>query len=100
MLNFGNIKAYDYFNSNTTIVETINQFIVRGDASIETYSDVPKTVSVAASLLTLNFKVNIKADGLNFNGVLVALNQNGVLKTSDIPTVQATLFFSIERNFM
>ncbi|MEO8210791.1 MAG: T9SS type A sorting domain-containing protein, partial [bacterium] len=40
------------------------------------------TVSVATNLVSPNFKVNIKADGLNYNGALVAINQNNVLKTS------------------
>jgi len=82
MLNFGKIQAYNYFNGNGTVVATINQFMVLGDASIETYSDVPKTVTVVTNLVSPNFKVYVKADGLSYSGALVAINQNNVLKTS------------------
>ncbi|MBX7042490.1 MAG: T9SS type A sorting domain-containing protein [Ignavibacteria bacterium] len=82
MLNFGKIKAYQYFNGNGTVTETINQFMVLGDPSQEAFSDAPKNVSVTSSLSGNFFTVNVKAEGDNVKGSLVALHQSDLLKAS------------------
>lgn len=80
MLNYGKMQAYNYFNGNTTVVETINQFMILGDPTIESYSDIPKNLNVVSSLLGTDYKINVKSAGSNVEGALVAVNQNEVLK--------------------
>lgn len=82
MLNFGKVKAYQYFNGNGTVVETINQFMALGDPSQEAFSDMPKTAVVTSSMSGNNCIVNVKALGLNLKGSLVAVHQSDSLKTS------------------
>jgi gingipain R len=82
MLNYGKIQAYNYFNGNSTVVETIDQFMVLGDPTIESYSDIPKYLNVISSLNGDEYKINVKSNGVNVEGALVAVNQNNTLKIS------------------
>lgn len=82
MLNFGKIKAYQYFNGNGTVTETINQFMVLGDPSQEAFSDIPKNVNVTSSLAGNNYVVNVKAGGSNVKGCLAAIHQSDSLRIS------------------
>ncbi len=82
MLNYGKIQAYNYFNGNGTVVETINQYMVLGDPTQEAYSDVPKGLNVITSLSGLDYKINVRAQGINSAGALVGVNQNNDHKAS------------------
>ncbi len=82
MLNFGKIKAYQYFNGNGTVVETINQFMVLGDPSQEAFSDIPRSVTLATSYNGNNCILNVKSSGADIKGALVAINQGDSLKFS------------------
>jgi len=82
MLNYGKIQAYNYFNGNGTVVQTINQYMVLGDPTQEAFSDVPKGLNVITSLTGTNYKVNVRADGVFSAGALIAVNQNSELKSS------------------
>ncbi len=82
MLNYGKIQAYNYFNGNGTVVETINQYMVLGDPTQEAYSDVPKGLNVITSLSGSDYKINVRAQGINSAGALVGVNQNSELKAS------------------
>ena len=82
MLNYGKIQAYNYFNGNGTVVETINQYMVLGDPTQEAYSDVPKGLNVITSLSGSDYKINVRAQGINSAGALVSVNQNSELKAS------------------
>ncbi|HMS34785.1 MAG TPA: C25 family cysteine peptidase [Ignavibacteria bacterium] len=82
MLNYGKIQAYNYFNGNGTVVETINQYMVLGDPTQEAFSDVPKGLNVVSSLNGSIYNVNVKATGINSIGTLVAVTQNNLLKVA------------------
>jgi len=82
MLNYGKIQAYNYFNGNGTVVQTINQYMVLGDPTQEAFSDVPKGLNVITSLTGTDYRVNVRANGVISKGALVAVNQSNELKTS------------------
>ncbi|MBK9333059.1 MAG: T9SS type A sorting domain-containing protein [Ignavibacteria bacterium] len=82
MLNFGKIQAYNYFNGNGTVVQTINQFMVLGDPSQELFSDVPKNVTMIREYSGGQHRFNIKTGAENYKGALVALSQENDLKVS------------------
>ncbi len=94
MMNYGKIQAYNYFNGNNTVVETIDQFMVLGDPTIESYSDVPKNLNVVSSLISNEYKINVKAGGENTEDALVAINQNGELKISGYTDSQGNYTFN------
>ncbi len=94
MLNFGKIKAYQYFNGNGTVTETINQYMVLGDPTQEAFSDVPKNVNVTSTVNGNDYVVNIKASGLNMRGALVAIHQSDSLKTSGYTDSLGNYLFS------
>lgn len=82
MLNFGKIQAYNYFNGNGTVTETINQYMVLGDPSQEAFSDVPKNIAMLRDYSGGQHKFNIKTGTENYIGALVAISQDNDLKTS------------------
>ncbi|MEO8446673.1 MAG: C25 family cysteine peptidase [bacterium] len=94
MLNYGKIQAYNYFNGNVTVVETINQFMVIGDPTIESYSDVPKTLNVVSSRSGTTYSVNIKNNGQNIHNALVAISQNNALMISGYTDAQGVYTFN------
>jgi len=94
MLNYGKVKAYQYFNGNGTVVETINQFMTLGDPTQEAFSDVPKNVSVTSTVNGNDYIVNIKSSGVNMRGALVAIHQTDTLKTSGYTDSLGNYIFS------
>lgn len=94
MLNYGKVKAYQYFNGNGTVVETINQFMTLGDPTQEAFSDVPKNVSVTSTVNGNDYIVNIRTSGVNTRGALVAIHQTDTLKTSGYTDSLGNFVFS------
>ena len=84
MINFGKITAYQYFNGNLTVQETIHEAMLLGDPTQLAWSDVPKLLDVNMSTgsnpAALIF--NVKNGSNNIQKALVGVSQNGQLKAS------------------
>lgn len=84
MMNFGKIKAHQYFNGNSTVLETINQFMILGDPTQTTYSDVPKqlmlTNSVSGNMRTIT--VRAASENSPVGNAMIGISKNGELKVS------------------
>ncbi len=97
MMNYGKVSAYNYFNGNGTVKETINQFLILGDPTQEAYSDVPAILTVTTTQggsPTATITVNVKSNGTNVEGALVGINQNSEFKVSGYTNAQGNFEFS------
>ncbi|MCB0725738.1 MAG: T9SS type A sorting domain-containing protein [Ignavibacteriae bacterium] len=97
MMNYGKINAYNYFNGNNTVQETIHEYLVLGDPTQEAYSDVPKTLTVTTSQSSSPnsiITVNVKSNGNNIEGAMVGINQNNDLRVAGYTNVQGNFEFS------
>jgi hypothetical protein len=85
MMNYGKVQAYNYFNGNSTVKESIHQLLDMGDPSQVTYSDVPKQLTVTttqSASSSSSFTINVKSGGVNIEQALVGVSQDNVLKVS------------------
>lgn len=84
MMNYGKIKAHQYFNGNSTVLITINQFMVVGDPTQTTYSAAPKqlklTNSVKGNIRTIS--VRTASENAVVGNAMIGISKNGELKVS------------------
>lgn len=84
MMNYGKIKAHQYFNGNSTVLVTINQFMVVGDPTQSTYSAAPQQVMLTNSVNGNMRIISVRtaADNAFVGNAMIGISKNGVLKVS------------------